>query len=220
MDEIDSREWWRRSYGSPAAINPGTEPSDLAVALSQSLTAPSRILELGCGPGIDSVFFARSGHRVVAADFVRLDADWHRVERATHPDPAFVLLDLRAYLPFAESSFDVVYARLSLHYFTDKVTGQIFREIHRVLADDGVLTFLCKTTSDPLFGLGEALGSNMFRIGGKVYHFFDEAFALRCLGNRFHVEELWSGPMETFGEPSNCLRVRARKIETALESDI
>jgi len=206
---MDARQWWQRSYDRPGTLSNTREPSELAVELSRTLERPARILELGCGPGDDSAYFARSGHRAVATDFVRVEPAWSRAAREA-PSLSFLICDLRHDLPFAGNSVDVVYARLSLHYFSDDVTSRIFREIHRLLVPDGLFVFLCKSTSDPLHGRGDALAANMFRINEKVYHFFDEEFALACLSDRFAVEEFWSGPQETYGEPSHVVRVRAR----------
>ncbi len=206
---MDSLQWWRRSYERAESSTASAQPSELAVELSRSLVKPRRIIELGCGPAYDSTYFARSGHRVVASDFVRVEPAWSQAAAAA-PTLSFLICDLRHDLPLATGSIDVVYARLSLHYFSDDVTSRIFREIHRVLTPGGLFVFLCKSTSDPLHGRGDALATNMFRINDKVYHFFDEDFALTCLGDRFEVEELWSGPQETFGEPSHVVRVRAR----------
>ncbi len=213
---MDSRQWWSRAYRGAIAVAATGAPSGFAVELAPALSEPCRMLELGCGPGYDSTYFARLGHAVVAADFIRLAAAWQQVSRSTEASPAFVMLDMRSDLPFADASFDVVYARLSLHYFSDEVTSRIFGEVHRVLAAGGLFTFLCKSTSDPGCGRGDAVGRNMFRINDKVYHFFDEGFARRCLGDRFQIEEIWSGSMETYGEPSGVVRVRARKPDRAL----
>lgn len=209
---MDPREWWRRSYARPTEITSNASPTELAIDVARSLRSPSRILDLGCGPAYDGAFFASAGHRVVAADFIRLDKDWHTARQVSN-GLSFVLLDLRSGLPFKEEAFDVVYARLSLHYHSTEMTHQIFAEIRRVLVADGLFVFLCKSTKDRLYGRGVQLGSDMFRVNDKVYHFFDESFARGCLGDRFSIKEFWTGPMETYpGEQSHVVRVRARKI--------
>jgi SAM-dependent methyltransferase len=207
---MDSRQWWSRAHGGPMAASDPT-PSEFVVEVASKLDRPCRILEIGCGAGQDSLHFARAGHRVVASDFVRQHATWDLVSRASSASLAFVLLDLRDPLPFSDAAFDVVYARLCLHYFTDGETSRIFGEIRRLLTPGGLLAFLCKSTSDPLYGRGEPVGRDMFRINDKVYHFFDESFARRCLGDRITVEDIWSGPAQTYGEPSHVVRVYARR---------
>ncbi len=207
---MDSRQWWKQAYHGPMAVSPGLPPSDFAVELCDFLPRPSRVLELGCGSGEDSAYISRRGHWVLASDFVPQDRAW-RHARAASPSLTFMLLDMRTTFPFRGAMFDVVYARLSLHYFSDEVSKRIFGEIHRVLAPHGLLAFLCKSTGDPLYGRGEQVGPDMFRLYGKVRHFFDEDFARACLSDRFIVEDFWSGPAETYGEQSDVVRVWARK---------
>lgn len=208
---MDSREWWRRSYGRPTEITSNSAPSELAIDVARSLRSSSRILDLGCGPAYDSAFLAAAGHWVVAADFIRPDEAWRAALQAGK-GISFVLLDLRVRLPFKTETFNVVYARLSLHYHSTEMTHQIFAEIGRVLVAGGLFVFLCKSTKDRLFGQGVQVDDDMFRVNDKVYHFFDESLVRECLGDRFSIEECWTGPMETYpGELSHVIRVCARK---------
>ena len=85
-------------------------------------------------------------------------------------------------LPFRDNTFDVVYARLSLHYFRDSVTKEIFKEIHRILKPDGRLSFLCKSTGDSFYGKGEEIEKDLFEYEGYMRHFFTENYAKECLG--------------------------------------
>jgi SAM-dependent methyltransferase len=41
-------------------------------------------------------------------------------------------------LPFLDSSFDLVFANLSIHYFSDEVTKELMLEIRRILKEDGL----------------------------------------------------------------------------------
>jgi ubiquinone/menaquinone biosynthesis C-methylase UbiE len=52
-------------------------------------------------------------------------------------------------LPFADETFDVVYASLSLHYFDEETTNLIFKEIYRILKPGGILAYITNPISDP-----------------------------------------------------------------------
>src|SRR2546422_160092 len=95
--------------------------------------------------------------------------------------------------PFHANTFDVVYARLSLHYFTGAQTQQIFREIHRILKPGGLLCFICKSTKDPLYGQGKKIEEDMFELKGHVRHFFSEAYARKCLERGYKIKKMESG---------------------------
>jgi ubiquinone/menaquinone biosynthesis C-methylase UbiE len=58
-------------------------------------------------------------------------------------------LDVSQPLPFPDSSFDVVFAELLLHYFPDTIMQQIMTEISRVLKPGGILACMMNSTKDP-----------------------------------------------------------------------
>ena len=65
-------------------------------------------------------------------------------------------------LNFPEDSFDVIYAHLSLQYFDDMQTHQIFADIYKILKKGGLFFVKCKSTSDRLYGQGQKVGQDMF----------------------------------------------------------
>jgi ubiquinone/menaquinone biosynthesis C-methylase UbiE len=206
----DQRQWWDTDYRRLGAVRE-TAASRFAVRVAGLLAPGSTLLELGCGPGDDSAFFARAGHRVLAADFASNALARARSGHASTSGPDFLLLDMSAPLPFRDQCCDAVYARLSLHYFTDEVTRGIFAEIRRVLRPGGLLAFICKSTGDPLYGQGEAVGQDMFELKGKVRHFFSEAYARDLLAPGFYITELSSGPEEVYGGLSDIVTAIASR---------
>jgi SAM-dependent methyltransferase len=97
-----------------------------------------RVLDAGCGPGIDAQWLLVHGAHVVAVDgSPRMVA--HAKRRLG--DRANVLLhDLREPLTFLEDgSIDLVLAVLVMHYIEDWIP--VLREFGRVLIDDGVFVF-------------------------------------------------------------------------------
>ena len=108
-----------------------------------------RLLDLGCGDGRDSLYFAKKGFL------------------------------------FQENLFDVIYAHLSLHYFDDEITLQIFNRLYYCLKPNGMIFVKCKSIEDPLFGKGKKLGENMY-LEGHLRHFFDKEFMKMNL-NKFKI---------------------------------
>ncbi|HSD56387.1 MAG TPA: class I SAM-dependent methyltransferase [Candidatus Saccharimonadales bacterium] len=149
------------------------KPSLFATQIVEKLPK-GRILELGCGLGQDSQFFAKYGHEIVATDIEQtlLDID----ERKEPPDVRerveFKQMDLREKFPFEDESFDVVYAHLSLHYFHRTATQDIFKEIERVLKPHGVLAFLVNSTSDPEYNTGTLIEPDYFYIDNAMKRYF------------------------------------------------
>lgn len=122
-----------------------------------------RLLDLGCGYGEDSLYFARKGMRVTAMDFSKTGTR-HLQKEAQRLDYDMDVRcnDLSKKLPFKNNSFDAVYAHLSLHYFDDHKTQKIFEEVKRILKPGGVFFVKCKSVDDPLFGKGKKVGVDMY----------------------------------------------------------
>jgi ubiquinone/menaquinone biosynthesis C-methylase UbiE len=138
----------------------------------------AKILELGCGLGRDTIFFSKKGYRVTAIDFSKqaIKKAKENAERLGAKDIKFLNQDISKKLKFKDGSFDVVYARLTLHYFTDKVTEKIFQEIKRVLKPKGILCACCKSIKDPLYGKGKMIEKDMYILDGHIRHFFSEKY--------------------------------------------
>ncbi len=134
------------------------------------------LLDIGCGAGRDSLYFARNGLNVTAIDFsegghVKLRKF---IEEKNIKNITPILRDIRK-IDFKDNSFDVIYAHLSLHYFDDATTTQIFGELYRILKSEGLIFIKCKSTEDELCGQGERVGENMY-VKGHLRHFFSKEY--------------------------------------------
>jgi SAM-dependent methyltransferase len=132
--------YWDEYYAAqPANVRP--LPSQFATFVGGELAEPHRVIELGCGNGRDSIFFAHYGH-----DVVGVDGSASAVERCTALAAA---LDEKA--TFLASAIDdselpgklkgspgphVVYARFFLHAITDE-EEQSFLDLAAELTSPG-----------------------------------------------------------------------------------
>lgn len=141
-------------------------------------------LDLGCGDGKDSVFFAQNGYDVIAIDFssASLNLLKERLKNLSIDNLKYVKQDI-ANLDLKSESFDVIYANLSLHYFDDKTTSVIFDNLYNILKNGGYLFVRCKSTDDFLYGKGEELEKDVYIEGGKVRHFFSAKYLEVKLSN-------------------------------------
>jgi ubiquinone/menaquinone biosynthesis C-methylase UbiE len=100
-----------------------------------SIGRPIEVLDIGCGPGVDVDVFAEVGYDVTGVDvtpsFLREGSD--RV-----PEAAFVRGDMRN-LPFADASFDGLWASASFHHVPSADASPTLREYRRVLRPGGNL---------------------------------------------------------------------------------
>ena len=207
---VDQREYWNNRREAPKNDRYNGELSSFAKVAVPYFPTNAEVIELGCGYANDSAGFARLGFNVLATDFSEAAITNASEHFQGLPHINFEVLDISKLMPYKDARFDVVYARLSLHYFTDEVTKKVFKEIKRVLRPNGLLAFVCKTTDDPLYGQGELLEKDMFNLNGHIRHFFSEEYVRECLKGDYTIELMTSGK-ERFGkEESAFVNVIAR----------
>jgi ubiquinone/menaquinone biosynthesis C-methylase UbiE len=101
----------------------------------QRLSAGSKILDCGCGPGMDTEKFSQLGYNVTAIDlserFVNLTKE--RIETATVEK-----MDMR-HLEFPQASFDGLWASFSLLHIRASDIEQTLSGFRRVLRSHGLL---------------------------------------------------------------------------------
>lgn len=122
--------------------------SRMAARLDCVRLAPRRFADIGCATG-DGVRLLRQRFPQalpLAIDFalpmlaaVRAGSGW--LDRLRGKAPRCVAADVRA-LPLASESLDLVWSNLMLHWLSDLPSlQQAFDELHRVLAEGGLLHF-------------------------------------------------------------------------------
>lgn len=207
----DQKRHWNNAHREQWLHKHSQRQTEFAEGVHSQIPTASSILELGCGEGNDSIFFAQKGHHVIAADFSDV-AIHQNSERHHHNRLNFTEQDIAQPLAFTNDSFDVVYARLSLHYFTDAQTRRIFQEIARVLKPNGRLFFMCKSTDDPLYGKGQNIEADMFELDGHVRHFFSKKYAETMIEQAgLSPKEIVAGREKLYGHESAFIKASAVK---------
>ncbi len=131
------RSPWAREYvRRPKEYIWGTDPSPLAQELSALLPPSARVLDLGCGEGRDSVFFAARGFDVIGVDASR--AGLRKAERLAreqgvevrwlHGDMSRVALD---------GPFDLVYSCGAIHYVPRRKRARLFPRLQALTPPGG-----------------------------------------------------------------------------------
>jgi bifunctional enzyme CysN/CysC len=200
---------WRSFYTNGGAP---CEPTRFAHAVAERLEPERRLLEVGCGNGRDSVFFAAKGHQVTA-----LDRSPEAIASCTavHGDGSvqFVARPLPAVADRLPSPFDVVYSRFALHVMTRSEETETLASAARVLRPGGQLFVECRSINDPLAREGEVI-SPTERIYGHYRRFIvaDELVAAVGAAGLTVVECVESKGLAPFGdEDPVIIRLVARK---------
>lgn len=96
------------------------------------------VLDVACGPGIVSCFFARHAAHVTGLDFVPAMLDRaRRFQKEQRVDNVDWKQGSSTELPFADAAFDCVVTRFSFHHFLDSQTA--LNEMKRVAKPGGTV---------------------------------------------------------------------------------
>lgn len=182
-----------------------------AAEILPKVSGKNTLLEVGTGRGFDAEYFAANGFEVLATDFSQAAIKSAANRNQGKSNLQFKQLDTLNLEELLPRKFDVIYSRLALHYFSDEDTRKIIEVIYQLLSDNGLFIFICKSTSDPLYGKGELLEKNMYILDGHVRHFFDEEYIKDLLQGKFEIKEFKSGEEEFYGKKSAFVKVVARK---------
>ena len=116
-----------------------------------------KVLLLGCGTGQESELLEKyNPQKIVGIDLSEKSIE---IARKSYPNCEFYLADMLN-LPFDDNEFDFVYSSLALNHIED--TDRLFKEIYRVLNNDGRLLF---SVGHPMRFANKAINYN-----DKVYY--------------------------------------------------
>ena len=191
---MENQAFWNKNW---AAWNSAQKPSKFAEKALKIIKIKDlhTVLDVGCGKGENSRLFAENGVHTTALDISSTALEsvkrLHR-ERITTLCADIVSADL------GREKYDAVFACLSLHYFDDCTTRKIVGKLYDALTPDGVLFARCKSTKDPLYGKGEPVGKDMFRLQ-YVRHFFSPEYMQDVL-SAFPVVHIAETREDYFGD--------------------
>ncbi len=133
-----TRNPWPHEYTkTPDTYIWGTEPSLMAQELVELLRPGARVLDLGCGEGRDSVFFASHGF-----DVTGLDTSFAGLEKAERLAAARSVTvhwveGVMPHLPVS-GPFDLVYSCGSIHYVAGPDRRPLFQRLRSLTAAGGL----------------------------------------------------------------------------------
>ena len=170
MNNSYSNEHWRKKIQSYLSEEWSTQPSPFAKQVAGTFKSGGKILELGTGAGQDGIWFEEQGFEVFLSDgnTDAFDTIQQKSIKLTRP----VQFDLTQEFPFEDSSFDVVYAQLVLHYFDDKTMDHIMMEIYRVLSSQGILAFMVNTVNDTEYLAAKVDDSGIIKTNKLLKRYF------------------------------------------------
>lgn len=115
-----------------------TEPSSHLDTFLKYLPRSSRILDAGCGPGVDADYMDSRGYEVVGVD---LAENMLEIARETTSNVEFKEADIRR-LDFSDFYFDGIVSSLSLPYIPKSDIPRVISDFYHMLAKGGCIFLL------------------------------------------------------------------------------
>jgi ubiquinone/menaquinone biosynthesis C-methylase UbiE len=134
--QYELETWARCSENYLDTFSMFTNSTVPALVDATGISAGSKVLDVGCGPGNTSAAIASFGADVTGIDF---SAQMLHVARTNYPDISFLQADVEN-IPVENDTFDAVTANYVVHHLADPV--RVFSEITRVLKPNGRFAFI------------------------------------------------------------------------------
>ena len=158
-NELKKLGYWNTLYSEKNYF--GTGPTLLALFAKDIIQKYSvqNILELGCGQGRDSIFFASIGCNVTGTDISKKAIDFvTEIKKQENLDNLKLFIhDVRKPFDFSDTDFDLVYSNLALQFFDIRQLSNIFSNIKKIMKKNSFFLFSTKKPGDKYFNFGQKI---------------------------------------------------------------
>lgn len=169
-------EVWNSAYNNNTSFF-GETPSQFALSCYDKIKNVKKMLELGCGQGRDTLFFASKGIEIEALDYSPVGIE--RLKKlASEKNLSNIrasVFDARNSLPFKDNKFDVVYSHMffTMHFTWEELKA-IAHEVKRVLKNNGFHFFSVRNRNDWVYGKGTKIDENIYEYKTFQVRFFSK----------------------------------------------
>jgi cyclopropane fatty-acyl-phospholipid synthase-like methyltransferase len=149
------------------------------------------IVDVGCGEGRDSYFFASQGFQVIGFDVSPAAIEKCEIRNRDASGSTFVSSEFNMGLLEKDVVPDIIYSRFSLHAMTNEEGDRFLARSYKALPGGGLMFIECRSINDPLAKKGEIL-SDTERIFGHYRRFIrirDLTSLVEQLGFRIKLAE-------------------------------
>ena len=158
---MDDKKYWTEYYAKNATP---TNASTFAEFVLPKLEENKCLIELGCGNGRDSIYFAQNKLNVIAVDQVQEEVDYlnenHKEDNITFVGDDFTNLANTDNELIKNGNFDYVYSRFTFHSINEVKEDRTLDWIRDSLLNGGYFLLEARSMKDPMFKQGNALSEN------------------------------------------------------------
>lgn len=151
-------EYWNRFYSTKKTDI--VEHSLFAEYIMRYINNGCELLDIGCGNGRDSIWFANNDVKVSCIDASEVAINSIKNNSAKTINAIcgdFVYNDV-----YKTSFFDVVYSRFSIHAIDEDQEKVLFSNVFKCLKEDGIFAIEVRGIHDELYKKGICVGRNAY----------------------------------------------------------
>ncbi len=165
-------------------------------------------LDLGCGIGQYTKRIMEYGYDVISSDISEI-----ALNKVREFNKDVIKLDMRNPLPFEDNKFDLVFANLSIHYFSDKETKKLMNEIKRILKNGGLFVGSVNGIQgyEKIKETAEIIDYHFYYNKNKYIRLFDVDDVSNYL-NQFDILKIEERETTRFGHEKNYIVFIAKKV--------
>ena len=169
------------------AFEGSTAPENRFILARLGDLTNKKILDLGCGAGESSVYFALKGARCVASDYSPGMLQTARRLAETYNVPIVTMRLNATCIDLPKDTFDIVYAANVLHHVD---TEKALAEIYRVLKPDGIVCSWDPLRHNPVINVYRRIAN---RVRTRDEHPLDISvvYRFRKLFSKVRYETFW-----------------------------
>lgn len=159
--------YWNYFYASNPEIE---QPSLFAKYVYDFLEEDKTMLELGCGNGRDSIYFAQK------VDVTAIDASDRAITELNEKYGGkagirFLCDDFVCAAALYRSQYDYCYSRFTMHAINEEQERDVIANVRCALKKDGLFFIEVRSIHDELYGKGKPAGRNAYIYNGHYRRF-------------------------------------------------
>ena len=152
------KKYWNNYYRQNNKLQ---KPTSFAENVINIIPAKSKIMELGCGTGRDSYYFASKEHSVFSCD--QSEVIINNLSKNKKSNPYFFKSDIKNLHQKINDTFNVVYARFVLHALDDEESKKAIKWAFKFLEKGGLFLSESRSIKDSIFGSGDKVSDRIYK---------------------------------------------------------
>lgn len=184
------RNYWQNYYQAHLSIKEQQQSNFASFCVERFFKSGANLIELGCGNGRDSIYFAKNGIKTLGIDQCENVIDFlnknHGSDNLSFKSGDFTALPNARELT-NEEKFDIIYSRFTLHSINAKQQENLFAWIRANLKESGILAIECRGYKNSLYRLGVMVETDAFIYENHYRRFVNFEKLCEILGEDYEI---------------------------------